>query len=515
MELSYLHKTCPAYINASHMHTKQCVFVLSVFYRQHAYTHTHNTGGAEREAAPSPAASDASDAAELGNAPGAPAGATGATDPPPAAPSTPSAGSDPPSLLSIVISAARACAVFDKAATLSEASIDNLASSKEVSKRFRHLIKKLPLKYGFESQGSIISVWELEIVIEQMMEVNTVGELTELTKTATEGSSNMKKFIEVLNECAKKLKTACANCTRAHLRKQTDTSAAVAEENKQINAQKKKAAEVIKSLESAVPNIYKFDKYKRVSIGPMGELQDIDERFLFDDVSEVGGHKWRTDPKLQLMFGNFGSSYKRTATYKQDGWVLEPVPKDDGRQEVTKLFDSCTFVPEAARFDMGKVDGKAVKAVVATPWSWGTSPTLKTSGFLRNSLAQIKLVASGKVRHLIVKTSKLPGDLRTGQSMDEICKKIGQCSDDRLRDLTDQGVIAEAVVDPWQMLYVPAGSIVFEEVLSGNLVFGVRRAMVVRTAAAHAQYNCCMEMFKQMGKNMGKMDVVIGLLKPP
>ena len=188
--------------------------------------------------------------------------------------------------------------------------------------------------------------------------------------------------------------------------------------------------------------------------------------------------------------------------------------QDDGRAEVTSLFDSCPFLPEAARFDTDTIEDQAVKAVVTTPWSWGTNPTLKTAGFLRNSLAQVKLVASGKVRHLTVKTSKLSGDLRTGESMEDICKKVGQCSDDRITEFTDQGIILEAVVEPWQMVYIPTGSIVFEEVLSGNLVFGVCRALLVRTAAAHAQYNTCVEMFTQMGKGTGKMDVVVGLLKP-
>ena len=511
--------------------------------------HTHQKGGGVGELASSPGASDAADVAELhaqvaeeaaeiqpasvdvdAGAPGAaasvdagalsPAAALGSNGPGPLTPTpvTPVAVVPMPdtnySSLSVLIAAAKAGAVFDSAASLPDAEQSDLASSKEVSKKFRHLLKKLPLKYGFKSSGNVISLIELESLVENMMDADTVGELAELTKTATEGHGNLKAFTDALSECAKKLKTAYANATRAHLRKKTDTSAAVADENKKILAQKKAAAEVIRTMEQAVPNIHKFDKFKKVRSGPIGELEDADEPFIFSDVAEFGNRKWRTDPKLQLMFGNFGSSYKRTATYKQEGWVLEPVPKDDGRAEVTSLFDSCPFLPEAARFDTDTIEDKAVKAVVTTPWSWGTNPTLKTAGFLRNSLAQVKLVASGKVRHLIVKTSKLPGDLRTGESMEDICKKIGQCSDDRITEFTEQGIILEAVVEPWQMVYIPTGSIVFEEVLSGNLVFGVRRALLVRTAAAHAQYNTCVEMFTQMGKGTGKMDVVVGLLKP-
>ena len=141
-----------------------------------------------------------------------------------------------------------------------------MAASKEVSKKFRHLFKKLPLRYGFTSTGSVMSLWELEILIESMREVNTVGELADLTKAAKDGHDNLKKFTDALNECAKKMKTACANSTRALVRKKADTSEAVADEKKKILAQKKAAAEKIKSLETAVPNIHKFEKFKGSSM---------------------------------------------------------------------------------------------------------------------------------------------------------------------------------------------------------------------------------------------------------
>ena len=72
----------------------------------------------------------------------------------------------------------------------------------------------------------------------------------------------------------------------------------------------------------------------------------------------------------------------------------------------------------------------------------------------------------------------------------------------------------EAVVGPWQALYVPSGFLVLEETAQGSLVFGLRQSILTKSAASQSRYQALKALYVATKTSVGKMDEVLELMKP-
>ena len=90
----------------------------------------------------------------------------------------------------------------------------------------------------------------------------------------------MKEFTDSVKQCARKLNSACENAERARLRALSDTSKATAEEVRQLALQRRQAAAAIRSLETAVPTLFKNENLKKLPGNEPMELDDCSTPFL-------------------------------------------------------------------------------------------------------------------------------------------------------------------------------------------------------------------------------------------
>ena len=79
--------------------------------------------------------------------------------------------------------------------------------------------------------------------------------------------------------------------------------------------------------------------------------------------------------------------------------------------------------------------------------------------------------------------------------------------------LSDEGVIKQATLQPWEMLYIPAGSLVFEATTSGTLVFGLRRTVMLCDQQSASQHKTLINIYKESKTSVGKMEEVLAVLK--
>ena len=100
----------------------------------------------------------------------------------------------------------------------------------------------------------------------------------------------------------------------------------------------------------------------------------------------------------------------------------------------------------------------------------------------------MKAVCSRTVRHIVVNAGRLPARYLVCKTIDEIDQIIAKILEEALTTLLQEGIIQAGAVAAWEVLYVPAGAFVFEAVVSGSLIFGVRRAILVKSRGATQSY---------------------------
>ena len=129
-----------------------------------------------------------------------------------------------------------------------------------------------------------------------------------------------------------------------------------------------------------------------------------------------------------------------------------------------------------------------------------------------NALVKIKLVVSGSVRHILVDMNRLPAPLRQGDNLETIFQRVANIEDEEAKKLSDEGIISECVVGAWQVLYVPCGFLVLEEVVAGSPVYGLRQSILTKSQRSFNRYDAIVQLYKQTKKNLGKMEDVLALM---
>ena len=388
-----------------------------------------------------------------------------------------------------------------------------LESSQKVTKAYRSVVKRLPLKYSFTmNKDGLYSLWHMECSVDGMTDVDTHEELDQLKHCWIQGSLTMKELADSVKQCARKLKSACDNAERARLRALSDTSRATAEEVRQLGLQRRQAAAAIRSLETAVPLLFKNQNLKKLVGGESKELDHCGTPYLCDK-GLAGIEKYKTNPKTQLLLGDFGASYKKKPTYKDEGWSLDSIAKGEAKDVIMEMLKELTCIPPCT-LKIDDIEDKQLKTLFGTVWLWGSNPKARFQSFTRNGLAQIKVVVSGSVRHILIDYNRLPAQHRQGEKFDDIISHIANLPDDVAKNLCDADIIMEAVVGPWQALYVPSGFLVLEETAQGSLVFGLRQSILTKSAASQSRYQALKALYVATKKGVGKMDEVLELMKP-
>ena len=129
--------------------------------------------------------------------------------------------------------------------------------------------------------------------------------------------------------------------------------------------------------------------------------------------------------------------------------------------------------------DLERVSG--LTNVMATRWMFGQCSRERFVTPTRNGFANLRFQASSTIRLIIFLQGKIPQVM--GKSLDDVLQNIQTLSKEDADLAISNECVYEIRLEPWDLLWLPAGSICLEETVSGHLNYGVKIPMIMRTPA--------------------------------
>ena len=218
---------------------------------------------------------------------------------------------------------------------------------------------------------------------------------------------------------------------------------------------------------------------------------------------------WLGDSKVQTQLTKYGSSYKKELPVAKLATILgrtqKRVDDDATRQSMSELLD--TILPDAV--DISDVEGG--NHFMEGHWYFGCMPhpDMSYAGYAPNSAACVKIMSSGKVRVLLVKTSTL---VDASQKSGPLCENLDYVDAMRnfpaakLTELCAAGAMmyhGEHISG--ELLFVPQGWLLVESSSSQSLTFGYRKSFMQGGAAAVQEYKMAITLFKASARDTVRM----------
>ena len=242
----------------------------------------------------------------------------------------------------------------------------------------------------------------------------------------------------------------------------------------------------------------------------------VDEPKLL--ASLPGMDEWKNGAKVQMMLATFGGSYKKREALKEEYRVQQVITPGQGREETQTLFKGMD--EKLTSGVLGSDANELVKRVTSQVWLFGCDPKMQLVAQSPNCLPQWRVLVQGEIRLWFIDTAKLVTCMKAIfnkdqfglKEMTDFCENIDAAS---LKDLQGRGLtIFTAVQKAHEVVYVPTGWLLGEMSVRGVLIYGVRRALVVESLAAHVCYEELVGAYKTENKAMGKMEDMLSIIKP-
>ena len=201
----------------------------------------------------------------------------------------------------------------------------------QITKRLVEVLKKLPPRYRITKEYQKVHCLEqIKYIVSELSDCETLAELEGKLAILDNARSVIFTWLTALKECAKELKKSVTNLKNAKEREaQKAVQMSVAKDSAAIREQAKLAAAQVTAIEAALAPIFTFPQGTTLQQCPefiQGGEFDINAPLLF---KKVPGHEeYAKLPKVQLMLGNFGGTYKKSQQYKDSGFYQSPIYKD-------------------------------------------------------------------------------------------------------------------------------------------------------------------------------------------
>eukprot|EP00959_Pyramimonas_sp_CCMP1952_P200790 4199867-Pyramimonas_sp.AAC.1 len=366
---------------------------------------------------------------------------------------------------------------------------------------------------------------------EELFECNTPDELTELV-------ASWDVCLAIANDVLCAVRDTCGYI-ESHLgakKKRAQKAEREAEKKKQQDAiakvkqDAKEAAERIKAANK--PAIKAPATIAPIFLAVWDEIDDADE---VKEIPSKEADAWDlpfTVPEhtdITLLMGN------QNLQKELAGWAVEFRGKQDSRSqkplqgsgketgsgltEATELFQK--WQPPSV--DIKSVDGGS--AFMNTIWKCGYKEQMEFTGFAPNCAAILRVLATGRVRCLFIKTDSLfqalakegcPEGLKmlAAESRSATIEKIPKMDAAALKAAKEGGLIMKKVVQTSSsMVYVPMGWLIVETCGQGDsLNYGIRKSFITSSTASKAIYSFVGELFKEAGKDVVRMDAIKALI---
>ena len=216
---------------------------------------------------------------------------------------------------------------------------------------------------------------------------------------------------------------------------------------------------------------------------------------------------WRNLPEASLKLSEFGGSYRKAPSCKQDNRAMAPVLSKHGKEEAESMIKS--VFPATKNLNMTSL--KEASNFENNMWYWGFDSKL-SGGFLApNAAAMLRVVAMGSVTVVAFDLRRVVDCMdNKSPTLQEVTEFVLELQD-VLKD-ADGNIIGHGVtLTQDDILFVPTGWIMAEQVNVTSLTYGVRKSFLLDTPAAKASYNTAVDLMKRSGRDASRMEEIAKL----
>lgn len=374
---------------------------------------------------------------------------------------------------------------------------------------------------------SLIAQQHFEEILGRVLHVTSMQELEEMIQVWRKGVVQVQLMAKSINKSVARLKSHVDGLARKEARKQRDADKRV--ENDAIARERRKAQEAVakvSAIQIQAPPFFLMDfpalqaesVIEAVTIHNNldGAQLNIDMPFIIKECAAIT--TWKDQAKMQVALSSFGGKYKKRGNFEADKKTQMPLYAREGKEESHTMFSAIV----EAMPPNSTVDAKDTPAAATCDniWLYGYHDKMQIASQSPNGLPLMKVLASGKVKWAMFQLTSLISALRQmlkkdSLNLDEIKDAILALNVDKMKKLKELGCIMKyATQNEWELIYQPVGWFAAEEVISGVLICGCRRTLILKSTAAYEQYEALTGVYhasknpahKHMEKILEKME---------
>ena len=217
---------------------------------------------------------------------------------------------------------------------------------------------------------------------------------------------------------------------------------------------------------------------------------------------------------VDRALSSFAGQYKRSKDGKETGRAQFPLLARQGKEEIY------TFLKRFSEpcVDITSVEGGA--SFAGSVWFWGSCPANEKVMIPHNCSAVARALVHGELNVVLIDMVSLSKSYlhdKVGfEKLKDYMDGIEAFTGEKVDAIKAAGVrILSHHMVGGQVLNVPMGWLLLEKVpKSASLVYGVRRSYFRTSEHARSGYATCVNLFRQDGRNIERMDNILDLLKP-
>ncbi|OLP85976.1 Tenascin-R [Symbiodinium microadriaticum] len=268
-----------------------------------------------------------------------------------------------------------------------------------------------------------------------------------------------------------------------------------------------------------MPGIFKMQvddlaKVKTCKQDALTSDMDVTQPLVLEKGKHVG--TWANTATCLQVLTNFGGRYKKVPNIEELGKVNQPFQAKAGKEPTELFFNELLKSVKPYLVDLSEV----ASAWTTTSWMFGLLPKRIFIQATPNCAAMLRTLQYGEVEIYLFPILHFVSALKTAgmtvpSSFSELEKAVEDLSSETWKQLSKDIGLTYHTLSKEQVLYVPTGYMTVERSSSSPMIYGARKSffLVDAKSAVVSLYALCVELSSKDGKNVDKMNEVLGCLK--
>ena len=212
-------------------------------------------------------------------------------------------------------------------------------------------------------------------------------------------------------------------------------------------------------------------------------------------------------PRVVMAMTEFGSGYKKLQTCKDTGKAQSPLQTTNAKGETDEMFQK--IFPQSSIVDVTQVPGGA--GFMGNVFAFGYSPDMCGAWSLPNAASTLRVFLQGQVQVVAFPFKGLAAALKVN-ALDELGPSLLRLTATTIEEITKEVPGWTVTTQPEDVLYLPMGWMVCEKVVSGTLIYGVRKSYIVNTLRNKENYAANVDLLRKEGRDVQRYQEVMALM---